>query len=205
MITNSMRPLPPDILIERRLSTLPVEVRWTAIGLRMYADDHGREVLDPHLLRSAIWPGDPHITTSMVEDHVLELDAVGYVVIYDAAGETLFALARWGKVSHADPSYYPPPPPEAFQNISRFALDRFPAVEREGESASGSAGEGVGVGPSGIDPDLFPSPFCSEHPLGTTEDCRNCGTARLRLKLVERQRRVRAKADLAEDAATHDR
>lgn len=52
-------------------------------------------------------------------------------------GETLFALARWGKVSHADPSYYPPPPPEAFQNISRFALDRFPAVEREGRVRAG--------------------------------------------------------------------
>lgn len=196
MITNSMRPLPPDLLLERRLSTLPVEVRWTAIGLRMYADDHGREVFDPHLLRAAIWPADPHITTPIVEDHVLLLDEVGYIVIYPAAGETLYALARWGKISHAAPSYYPPPPPEVLRKVSRFALDRNPAVE--GESAW-EGDEGEGAGHPGIDPDKFPSPFCSQHPLGTDDDCRACGTARLRLKLLERQHRARAKEALAEE------
>lgn len=195
MITNSMRPLPPDILLDRRLITLSPEVKWTAIGLRMYVDEHGREVLDPHLLRSAIWPAQPEITTEMVEDHVLLLDQLGYIVIYAAGGETLFAMARWGKLSHPEPSLYPPPPPDLIQKDSGIRPDRFPAVEWESEGAS-AEGASVGAGPSGIDPDWFPSPFCSEHPMGIDGDCRQCGTARLRLKLLERQYRAQARAEV---------
>jgi len=198
MITNTMRPLPPDILLDRRLIKLDLPVKWTAIGLRMYVDEHGREALDPFMLRAAIWPGHPEVTTAMVEDHVLELDQVGYVVIYPGDGETLFAMAKWGKLSHSKmtPSLYPPPPPESVQIFSGFQPDEFSAVERE----SGSEG-GERVGPPRILLDGTPSPFCDEHhPTGAPDDqdCRNCGTKRLAAKLWERDKRLRAKAALAE-------
>lgn len=172
MAMSRQRALPPDIFTDELLLNLPLEVRWTAIGLRMHADDFGRETANARLIASSVWPLNPEMTDETVEEHLLDLDEAGYIVIYAAAGRTFYAIADWPSVSHPVRSKFPPPP-ERLQSASGASPEHFSAVEGEREwRASGGAGEG----PAGIPP----SPFCKLHqPSGTHANCRHCGTARL--------------------------
>ncbi len=162
----------------------------TAIGLRMQADDHGRESTTPWLVKSAIWPGNPEITEALIEDHLLLLDEAGYITIYCADGRTYYAVNDWPAVSHPAPSKHPPPP-ATFQRHSSGSLENFSAWEREGGESEGGAERPAGI---------LPSPFCKLHqPSGTRANCRHCGTARLAHEQAVEERRA-----LAEDTQQTD-
>ncbi|MCU1418696.1 MAG: hypothetical protein JWP32_2870 [Schumannella sp.] len=169
---SRQRALPPDIFTDEDLMLLAPEVRLTGIGLRLHADDEGRESTTWWMLKASIWPGHPEITEDVLVDHLLLLDAAGYIGIYQAAGRTYYAVREWPSVSHREPSKHPAPPADLFRNRSGTSPEDFPAWEREG----GRGREGAAERPAGMPP----SPFCRVHqPLGTEADCRHCGTARL--------------------------
>jgi len=170
---NKMRPLPLDLWTDEDLIELPLDVKWTAVGLRLHADDQGRETTTAWKLLPSIWPGNRDVDEDVLIEHLLLLDQIGYIGIYSAAGKTYYALRAWPAVSHAAPSKHPPPPADLFQNASGPDPETFSAWESE----SGERAEGGARGrPAG----LPPSPFCKVHqPAGTTDDCRHCGTARL--------------------------
>lgn len=179
MVMSRQRMLPPDIFTDELLIDLPLEVRWTAVGLRMHADDHGRETANPLLLKSSIWPASPEITPDSIVDHLLLLDQVGYIAIYAAGGRNFYAVAEWPVVSHPARSRIPEPPAGAFQSASGGPPESFSAGER-GERDEREWAAGAEERPPGSALDLSPSPFCKIHqPNGTTNDCRHCGTARL--------------------------
>ena len=168
--------LPPDIFTDEDLIEMPLAVRLTAIGLRMHADDQGRETTTPRMLVASIWPVDPDMDEETIVDHLLALDDAGYIGIYDAGGRSYYALRDWPSVSHAAPSKHPPPPAGLFRIRSGASPEDFSAWEREGARERERATEWGEESPAGIPP----SPFCRVHqPRGTERNCRHCGTARL--------------------------
>lgn len=167
---SKMRPLPIDLWTDEDLIALPLPVKWTAIGLRMHADDEGRESVTDWMLRPSIWPGDATVTADVLTVHLLMLDQAGVIGIYSAGDRTYYQVRSWPAVSHPNRSKHPPPPPDLFQNAAGNPPDDFSAGEGESESR-----ETNWERPAGIPP----SPFCTDHPRGTRQPCRHCGTARL--------------------------
>lgn len=180
MSMGKRRTLHPDLWRNEGWLTLPVPVRLTAIGLHMFADDQGRGSATPSMIRAALWPMDPEIADGTIDDHLLQLDAAGLIVLYSIdSRRTAYALAEWCKQNNPAESRLPPPPEGT---TTEYVPDTYsiPVGEREGERASARASaesEDQSVPASGSVP---PSPFCRAHPDGIDAPCRNCGTARLR-------------------------
>ncbi|POH63615.1 hypothetical protein C3B60_15975 [Cryobacterium zongtaii] len=183
------RDILPEMFRNEDLLALSVATRLTAVGLRLYADDHGRESTTPALIKAALWPLDTEVTNAVVTEHLLDLAYAGYLDIYQVGPRTYFQLTEWPRVDHPAESRIPPAP---IRNPSGNVPDQFAAGEGERrERESGSEGEGawrdaewaresVEGENSRTDPDVPPSPFCRSHPQGINAPCRNCGTARLR-------------------------
>jgi hypothetical protein len=171
MGVGKLRSIPPDLWTDESLIELPLPVKWTAVGLRMHADDHGRQTVTDWMLRPSIWPG-AGISEEELVDHLLALADVGYIGLYDAQGKTYYQVREWPSVSHPKRSDYPDPPPSLFQRAAGGSPEGRSAWEREGEGGEWGDEER----PAGIPP----SPFCPVHrPNGTRGNCRHCGTARL--------------------------
>ncbi len=187
MPMNRQRSLPVTDFTDPRLSSLPPEVRLTAVGLRMYADDEGREQVRLRPMVAEIYEHDEAMTSERMQEHLLSLADAGWLMLYPAEGIALFQIRVWPPVQHAAPSRFPPP--EGFMKPSRGQQETFTAVARArasesaGEWASAGAPSAAGVPPSRTSHDDAPrppSPFCSQHqPYGTEEACGPCRTARM--------------------------
>ncbi|KQR90997.1 MAG: hypothetical protein J0I33_13805 [Microbacterium ginsengisoli] len=183
---GKQRAIPPDLWLDEDLIALPLAVKWTAIGLRMHADDEGRETTTDWMLRPSLWPGDPLSTDDLIE-HLLLLDDLGYVGIYAAGGRTYYQVREWPAVSHPKRSRHPAPPPELFQRAAGDPLEDRSAWGGEGEGGEWGESGGSGSRPAG----LPPSPFCRVHqPAGTGgAPCRHCGDARRAHDFFNQERR----------------
>jgi hypothetical protein len=175
MAMTRRRVVTPEGFSRDELLSLPPAVRLTEIGLRLYADDHGREKVNQRLMLARLYPLDRERRESDIDDHLLQLDEAGVIVVYDAAGETYFALTHWPKVDRPNDSRFPDPPSRS--NRESFSNDSWRGREGEGESERGEGGH-ARTNREGLPPD----PFCQRHPEGTLNGapCRECGTARLR-------------------------
>lgn len=179
MAMTRRRVVTPEGFSRDELLSLRPEVRLTEIGLRLYADDHGREKVNQRLMLARLYPMDREMREADIDEHLLQLDDAGAIVVYDAGGETYFAVTDWPKVDRPQDSRHPSPP-------SRSNRDSFVAGERESErewareSERGSSGE---RGHARSDRDSGPPDmFCPAHPDGTYDPCRQCGVHRLRRK-----------------------
>ncbi|MEZ3156887.1 hypothetical protein AB1K56_08130 [Microbacterium sp. BWR-S6Y] len=198
MAITRQRQLPPEAFLNPQLLALSPAVRLTEIGLRMYADNFGREQAISRLLVASIYPMDREMSESTIDEHLLQLADAGVIAVY-AAGprrETFYQFVEWPAVSHAGRSKHPEPP-EDFRNHSG-------TVPGEGVRGREGAGEsGPGLTPSGTvpDPDAPPAPFCRAHleTLGTDEPCQPCGRARLARKFYDDQLFARRRAAEASD------
>ncbi len=179
MAMTRRRVVTPDGFSRDELLSLPPAVRLTEIGLRLYADDHGREKVNQRLMLARLYPLDEDMTESTIDEHLLMLDDAGAIAVYDAGGDTFFSVLDWPKVDRPADSRFPPPP---LANDSRTDRDRFVAGERERER-EGERGWGDGRDHAGTDRESgAPDPFCPAHPDGTDDPCRPCGVRRLRRK-----------------------
>ncbi|GAB3166679.1 hypothetical protein GCM10027059_26010 [Myceligenerans halotolerans] len=186
---------------DEELLELPPEVRLTGLGLRFYADDHGRGSANPTLIKAQLWPLTPAVDNDAIDFHLVALEDAGYLQLYDVDGRTYFVLAEWPKTDRAQPSRIPPPPsgdatPDTVDSstqtlaTSSRAARETPAVvggrKEEGEEGrgGGDGGRGAAGGAGRTLADLAgtaePSPFCSRHPIGTEDKCGPCGGARKR-------------------------
>lgn len=200
--------LPLDVFTNEDLMELPDELWRTAIGLRSNADDQGRGSARPAMLKAAIWPLRPEVTTDVLEEYLTRLDDLKYIQIWTDPddGREYYAMREWPAVSHPQPSRHPEPPPLP-QKRSRAAgspLAGRSAVERESERESGWRDPAEGEEGEGAwrDAESFagkpPSKFCHEHPGGTLTPCGPCGTAREQNKLWEKRQREKARAEFTE-------
>lgn len=197
MAMTRRRYVTPEGFSREEILCLPPEVRLTEIGLRLYADDHGRERVNLRLMLARLYPMDREMTEGHMEEHLWLLDDAGALVLYDVDGATYFSVSEWPAVDRPQPSRFPAPP------ASRSDRDRFVARERvregggEREGAEGESGEG---GHARSDREgLPPSPFCRNHPEGTEMPCRGCGTARNRRKKWDDEQMADARAVEFED------
>lgn len=192
---SRQRALPPEIFTSEEFATLPSPIRLTAIGLRMHADDAGRENANQRLLWSSIWPLSEEVNEDDLVDHLLILAELDYIALYSVGPRTYYQVTDWPKVDHGKPSRLPAPPSRTIRDGPRESF-----AAREGESEeSESAESGASRDPSRTVPGLGPSPFCHEHPDGIDQPCRDCGTARLRHERWVAQQRADALAGMEPD------
>lgn len=191
MTFTKQRQMPMELWTVETMMTLDPAVKWTAISLRAFADDHGRQTRTDWILRRALYPRD-EVSREEFDSHLLALAIADVIVLYEVDGAALYAMVEWPAVQHPKPSRFPPPP-EDFMKASRSSQDSFMAMEGESESARASEGAGALGEP--------PSPFCPTHQsaFGTDEDCRKCGRRRLAREEWWRQYRARLEAEREND------
>lgn len=181
---EKQKPLPTELWTVESMMLLDPAVKWTAVGLRAYADDQGRQTRTDWTLRRALYPRD-ELSREEFDSHLLQLAIADVIVLYEVNGTEYYAMVSMPAGQHPKPSMFPPPP-EGIKTSSRQLQDDVLAWEREGER------EGGGVGASESDASRnAPSPFCPAHQptLGTDENCRACGRRRLALDEYWRQHR----------------
>lgn len=179
MAMTRRRTVTPEGYSREELLSLPPIVRLTEISLRLYADDHGRERVNPRLMLASFFPLDRDLTDSTIVEHLLLLDEAGCLTLYDLDGATFYAMTEWPTVDRAKPSRFPDPP---VATDSRQRRDGLVAGEREREGGERERERGPA---RHTRDDLPPSPFCLTHrdTGGTDDPCRACGRHRMQRKV----------------------
>lgn len=195
---SRQRSVPPEIFTDEALAQLPPAVRFTAVGLRMHADDSGRENANTRLLWSSLYPLSTEVTEDDLTEHLLLLAYCAEIVLYTVGERTYYQMVDWPKVDHPKPSRLPQPPPDDLANASR--ADREEPREPFAAVGEERAGEGAepGEAPSRTDRDAPRSPFCPKHPEGTLTPCGPCGTARMQHEMDVANLRRKAAEEAAE-------
>lgn len=109
-----IRTLKPEFFRSRSLARCCVAARLTFAGLWCEADDFGRGVADPRIVKGAIWPLEDDVTHDHVAQHLVELEATDHIVIYEVDGERFFEIVHWSE--HQSAAYrrgkaqFPAPP-----------------------------------------------------------------------------------------------
>lgn len=98
-----MRTVKPETFRSRSLARCPIEARYTFIGLWTEADDHGRGIADPRILKGALYPLDDACTHLHLSAHLRVLVETGHIRLYEVDGETYFEIIKWTK--HQAASY----------------------------------------------------------------------------------------------------
>lgn len=84
------------------------------IGLWNYADDEGRGIDDPRLIKSALWPMDDKVTASKVERMQEELAQAGRILRYTDGERPYFVIVHWSEHQRVEkPQLSTIPPPDA--------------------------------------------------------------------------------------------
>jgi hypothetical protein len=124
-----IRTIKPEFWTSLTVTSVPVAVRLTFIGLWNHCDDEGRALLEPRLLKAAIWPLDDEVTAGDVEGHVQALASAGLVNLYEVEGRQYLLISGW----------------EEHQKVEKRRTSRLPAppqpVNEESPSSRGSVGE----------------------------------------------------------------
>lgn len=180
MPITRQRSVTPDAFLNTRLLALSSDARLTEVGLRLYADNYGREEASSRLLTVSIFPLDREMRDEDMDRILLELDQAGCIDLYDVAGVTYYQVRDWPAVQHpgAD-SRFPALPPKSHEPFMSASGES----HGEGERGRGRERGNESEGERGLHEALPPSPFCARHPDGADTPCRACGTARMRRKV----------------------
>lgn len=92
-----IRTVKPEFFTSRSISRVSLPARLTYIGLWTQADDHGRGVCDPRILKGAVWPLEDDVSQDAILGHLQELVSTGHLYVYDVAGELYFEVINWAK------------------------------------------------------------------------------------------------------------
>lgn len=198
MTMTKRRQMTPDDWHDEDLQSLTTLERLTWFGLRMFADDEGRESANAARIAAALFPLDRSVTEDTIDTILLRFAELDLLVLYVVEGRTYFALRHWPRVDRPQDSRIPPPPPRVATSSGSRPDPIAVEGEREerGESERGAESEAR----SRPDPDREPPYFCPQHPDGTTDSCGPCGTTRKRHEIwVRRQREEQRRTPTFED------
>lgn len=133
---SRIRSAKPSWWSDQLLVTLTRDERFTYKGLiEVCADDEGRFIADPRVVKGRVWPYDDDLTTEWVERVLATLSALGAdehdgeygrIMLYAHKGARYGWVVRWARhqrISHPTPSTLPPPP------LSASAIARLAGVE----------------------------------------------------------------------------
>ena len=147
-----IRSAKPEFWTDPLMTSLSRDVRFTFKGIfEVCADDFGRFLGDPRLVKSQIWPCDDDLSVKRVSAILNQLDELGRIRLYKVGGVTYGQVVNWSKhqrVDHPSPSRIPP---ESLANDSRTPREEFPSDSRPrarggdriGREGKGKEGEGV--------------------------------------------------------------
>lgn len=187
MAMTKRRWMTPEEFSDEDMGSLPRSVRFTALALRMWADDGGRARLNARSVKGAIFANDLDLTIEELEEDLLRLSDVGFLRMYEAGGRWYYAIADRFHVApdKSKGSDLPPPP---VQTPSGWHRDAGP-IEERGRAETGEPERD----PSRPDPDddTMPPAFCPDHmPRGSGgAPCVRCRDARLVHEAETRRRR----------------
>lgn len=129
--------------------SLSRDARLHFAGLWTYADDDGRGVDDPRLIKAAVWPLDEDIDSERVEELQDELARAGRIVRYEANGRRYFQVDNWHQHQKPNrPQESSIPPPDEGSKVPHASLSesavnsheqRSPVVEGRGEEKEGES------------------------------------------------------------------
>ncbi len=191
MAMTKRRFVTPEEITDEDLGEMPREVRFTALVLRMWADDEGRARLNVRSLKGAAFANDLGTSEDDLTMDVLKLEECGYLRTYVVGDRQYYqVLPRFHTPPEKPkPSELPPPPPPG---ASGQHPDAIPVEGREGESR-----ERASEGPAGQHPDSLPPMFCTDHmPIGSGGvPCGPCRDARMVHEAELRRRRAGASDD----------
>ena len=159
-----IRSVKPEFFTSETIAALSVPARLTFIGLWTYADDAGRAMDNPKLLKAAVWPLDDDVSAGQVASHLEEFERAGRICRYAIDGKRYLHVVTWEehqkpknpsepkypacpKQDHggndpgdAVPQPYPTPTPAEDQDGASPSLPRAHARSREqGAGSRGSA------------------------------------------------------------------
>lgn len=148
-----IRTLKPEFFRSRSLARVSRDARLTFQGLWCEADDFGRGVADPRILKGAIWPLDDDLGWQDVEKHLDELVATGHIVVYEVDGDHYFHIPTWeehqaaayrrGKAVHPAPPDIP-----LHDEACKDVQDARPSVLELGTgNREGNEEPGTGIAP----------------------------------------------------------
>jgi hypothetical protein len=142
-----IRNLKPDYFRSTSLALCTRDARTTFQGLWCEADDAGRGIADPRILKGAVWPLDDDLTAVDISDHLDQLARTGHIVLYTVGAKAYFQVLNWeehqaaayrtGKSKHpAPPEPAPNPDPSRSSTISHDS-PRFITLDGMGEDGRG--------------------------------------------------------------------
>lgn len=194
----------PEEFSDEDLGSLPRAIRFTALALRMWADDAGRARLNPRSVKGAIFANDMELTLDDLEADILHLEEVGYLQLYRAEDQHGRMQSYYAIASrfHATPekakvSEHPAPP---VLTASGRHPDGVP-IEERGEGEREERSEEPEGAPAGRHPEAGPPMFCHEHmPAGSGgAPCGPCRDARMVHEAWARTQRSRSTGPRFED------
>lgn len=121
MARPRIRTIKPEVWQDDNFGNVNFESRLLFLGLVTQADDDGRLVGAPSLIRSQIFPFDSRLTLTRVKSWLEELQKAGLIVLYEHNKNPYIALPKWGnhqKINRPRPSKLPPPPVMEFTERS---------------------------------------------------------------------------------------
>lgn len=107
-----IRSIYPSTCTSFEMAVLSDAAERTFFRLLTHADDQGRGIDHPKLLKAALFPLNDEKTDQVVDDLMTELEAAGRVIRYQVLGARFFEVVNFGehqKPKHPQPSKIPAP------------------------------------------------------------------------------------------------
>jgi hypothetical protein len=114
-----IRSVKPGFCKSEAINELSMEAELHFIKLWTYADDEGRGLDNPKLIKGECWPLRDQVKPATVEAYQAELARKGRIVRYSECGKRYFQVVNWlehQKPQHPKPSEYPTPPEQDRSN-----------------------------------------------------------------------------------------
>lgn len=145
-----IRQIKPEFWTSLSIAALSLEARLLFIGLWNHADDEGRCVDDPRLIKAAVFPLDDSVSPHEVSVRLHELSDAGRIRRYEVAGKGYVEVVNWAEhqyVQRARPSRIPPPPTCENAAVRELSVSPHGTVRELSVLGQGSGvmGQGSGV------------------------------------------------------------
>ena len=137
-----IRTVKPEFFRDRKLSECSVSAQLTFIGLWCAADDEGRYLYEPGLLKADVWPLQEGVLAGQVAAFVKELTRVAVVCEYETAGHRYLHVVNWHrhqKINRPTPSRLPACPRITHGVLSEGSPQEVEVEVEQGVSPSASA------------------------------------------------------------------
>lgn len=146
-----IRSIKPEVCTSFTMCILSDAAERAFTRLWTHADDEGRGIDNPKLIKAAIFPLNDEKTEAVISAILDELEDAGFLIRYEVDGRRFFEIPNFGvhqKPRHPVPSKFPPPngrSSTAGRRSSAAVGGSPPAVVVVGDGG----GDGVGRAPQG--------------------------------------------------------